>query len=72
MSLLKEVGFDLEIQTFECNGHQECRCGFSNDYFTKIRKWLYKTGKKVIKKDIRLPYNQYILEFSNTPQKAAT
>ena len=54
VSLLKEVGFDLEIQTFECNGYQECRCGFSNDYFTRIRKWLYKTGKKVIKKEFLL------------------
>jgi hypothetical protein len=54
VSLLKDVGFDLEIQTFECNGYQECRCGFSNDYFTRIRKWLYKTGKKVIKKEFLL------------------
>ena len=54
VSLLKEVGFNLEIQTFECNGYQECRCGFSNDYFTRIRKWLYKTGKKVIKKEFLL------------------
>lgn len=54
VSLLREVGFDLEIQTFECNGYQECRCGFSNDYFTRIRKWLYKTDKKVIKKEFLL------------------
>ena len=54
VSLLKEVGFNLEIQTFECNGYQECRCGFSNDYVTRIRKWVYKTGKKVIKKEFLL------------------
>lgn len=54
VSLLKDVGFDLEIQTFECNGYQECRAGFSNDYFTRIRKWLYKNGKKVIKKEFLL------------------
>lgn len=54
VSLLKEVGFDLEVQTFECNGYQECRAGFSNDYFTRIRKWLYKNDKKVIKKEFLL------------------
>lgn len=56
VSLLKEVGFNLEIQTFTYNGYEECRCGFSNNYFTLIRNWLYSkdTGKKKIKKEFLL------------------